>query len=105
MLTKLSPILRLPALSGDVERETRKRPKAMRLMTHPGVGAALAFGLIIGTPTRFQRGNQIGTYVGMIPCEESSARAAATWTHQQARQLFVVFTVVGSGPSVSTCPS
>jgi len=30
--------------------------------------------LIIGTPTRFQRGKQIGTYVGMIPCEESSAR-------------------------------
>ena len=30
--------------------------------------------LIIGTPTRFERGKQIGTYVGMIPCEESSAR-------------------------------
>ena len=29
--------------------------------------------LIIGTPTRFQRGKQIGTCVGMIPCEESSA--------------------------------
>jgi transposase len=29
--------------------------------------------LIIGTPTRFERGKQIGTYVGMIPCEESSA--------------------------------
>jgi len=45
-------------------------------MTHPGVGSltALAYVLIIGTPTRFQRGKQIGTYVGMIPCEESSAR-------------------------------
>jgi len=30
--------------------------------------------LIFGTPTRFQRGKQIGTYVGMIPCEDSSAR-------------------------------
>jgi transposase len=29
--------------------------------------------LIIGTPTRFQRGKQIGTYVGMIPCEDFSA--------------------------------
>jgi len=28
--------------------------------------------LIIGTPTRFQRGKQIGTYVGMIPSEDSS---------------------------------
>jgi len=26
-----------------------------------------------GTPTRFQRGKQIGTYVGMIPSEDSSA--------------------------------
>ncbi|HEX4077214.1 MAG TPA: transposase [Candidatus Acidoferrales bacterium] len=29
--------------------------------------------LIIGTLTRFQRGKQIGTYVGMIPSEDSSA--------------------------------
>jgi Transposase IS116/IS110/IS902 family len=28
--------------------------------------------LIIGTPSRFQRGKQIGNYVGMIPSEESS---------------------------------
>ena len=44
-------------------------------MTHPGVGplTALAYVLTIGTPTRFQRGKQIGKYVGMIPCEESSA--------------------------------
>jgi transposase len=47
----------------------------LRLMTHPRVGSltALAYVLIIGTPARFQRGKQIGTYVGMIPCEDSSA--------------------------------
>jgi transposase len=58
-------------LTAAVEREVRKRPEAMRLMTHPGVGplTALAYVLIIGTPMRFQRGKQIGTYVGMIPCE------------------------------------
>src|SRR5260370_36981105 len=62
-------------LTAAVEREARKRPEALRLMTHPGVGplTALAYVLIIGTPMRFQRGKQIGTYVGMIPCEESSA--------------------------------
>ncbi len=44
-------------------------------MTHPGVGpiTALAFVLIIGTPKRFQCGKQIGSYVGLIPCEDSSA--------------------------------
>jgi transposase len=43
-------------------------------MTHPGVGSltSLAYVLIIGTPTRFPRGKQIGTYVGMIPSEDSS---------------------------------
>ena len=47
----------------------------LRLMTHPGVGAltALAYVLIIGTPERFHRGKQIGTYVGMVPSEDSSA--------------------------------
>ncbi len=41
-------------LTAVVEREARKRPEVLRLMTHPGVGplTALAHVLIIGTPTR-----------------------------------------------------
>jgi len=35
--------------------------------------SALAFVLIIGTPERFKCGKQIGSYVGLIPCEDSSA--------------------------------
>src|SRR5215471_3898718 len=68
LLDRLNPTIE--ELSAAVEREVRKRPEAMRLMTHPGVGplTALAYVLIIGTPARFQRGKQIGTYVGMIPC-------------------------------------
>src|ERR1700723_721312 len=62
-------------LTAAVEQEARKRPEVLRLMTHPGVGplTALAYVLIIGAPARFQRGKQIGTYVGMIPSEDSSA--------------------------------
>src|SRR6267143_956355 len=73
LLDRMNPTIE--ELTAAVEREARKRPEAMRLMTHPGVGplTALAYVLIIGTPTRFQRGKQIGTYVGMIPCEDSSA--------------------------------
>src|SRR3979490_3484336 len=73
LLDRMNPTI--AELTVAVEREARKRPEAMRLMTHPGVGplTALAYVLIIGTPTRFQRGKQIGTYVGMIPCEDSSA--------------------------------
>jgi transposase len=58
-----------------VDQEARKRPEVLRLMTHPGVGplTALAYVMIIGTPTRFQCGKQIGSYMGMIPSEDSSA--------------------------------
>jgi len=74
LLDRMNPTI--AELTAAVEREARKRPEVLRLMTHPGVGplTALAYVLIIGTPTRFERGKQIGTYVGMIPCEESSAR-------------------------------
>ena len=45
--------------------ELKKRPEALRLMTHPGVGppTALAYVLIFGKPERFHCGKQIGTYV------------------------------------------
>jgi transposase len=44
-------------------------------MTHPGVGpiTSLAFVLIIGTGERLHCSKQIGSYVGFIPCEDSSA--------------------------------
>ena len=73
LLDRMNPTIE--ELTAAVEREARKRPEAMRLMTHPGVGpiTALAYVLIIGTPTRFQCGKQIGTYVGLIPSEDSSA--------------------------------
>jgi transposase len=53
-------------------QETTRRATAD---DHPGVGplTALAFVSIIGTPSRFQRGKQVGNYVGMIASEESSA--------------------------------
>jgi transposase len=72
LLDRLDPSIE--ELSKAVEREARKRSDVLRLMTHPGVGAltALAFVLIIGTTERFQRGKQIGTYVGLIPSEDSS---------------------------------
>ena len=73
LLDRLNPSIE--ELTVTVEREARKRPDVLRLMTHPGVGplTALAYVLIIGTPERFRRGKQIGTYVGMIPTEDSSA--------------------------------
>jgi transposase len=72
LLDRLNPSI--AELTAAVEQEVHKRPEALRLMTHPGVGpiTALAYVLIIGTPQRFARGRQIGTYVDMIPSEDSS---------------------------------
>jgi transposase len=74
LLDRMNPTI--GELTAAVEREARKRPEVLRLMTHPGVGplTALAYVLIIGTWERFPCGKQIGNYVGMIPCESSSAR-------------------------------
>ena len=72
LLDQLNPII--ADLSASVEQEASKRPEVLQLMTHPGVGAltAMAFVLILGTPQRFRRGKQVGSYVGMIPGEDSS---------------------------------
>jgi len=47
---------------------------AVRLMTHPGVGpvTSLAFVLIVGPVTRFQRSKQLVSYLGLNPQEHSS---------------------------------
>jgi transposase len=73
LLDRMNPTIEL--LSAAVEQEAKKRPEVLRLMTHPGVGPipGLAFVMIIGTPERFPCGKQIGSYVGLIPSEESSA--------------------------------
>ncbi len=73
LVDRLNPSIE--QLSTAIEQEAEKRPEVRRLMTHPGVGplTAMAFVLIIGSPERFRCGKQIGSYVGLIPCEDSSA--------------------------------
>jgi len=73
LLDRMNPTIE--ALTAAVEQEAKKWPEVLRLITHPGVGplTALAFVLIIGTPERFHCGKQIGSYVGLIPSEDSSA--------------------------------
>lgn len=62
-------------LTEAVEQEARRRPEVEQLQTHPGVGpvTALAYVLVLGTPDRFPCGKQVGSYLGLIPCEDSSA--------------------------------
>ena len=61
-------------LDQAVQQVADDHPQARLLMTQPGVGpnTALAFVLTIGDVTRFPRGKQVASYLGLIPREESS---------------------------------
>lgn len=65
---------RIEELTTAIKQEAENRPDVQRLTTHPGVGpiTALAFVLILGTAERFHCGKQVGSYLGLIPSEESS---------------------------------
>lgn len=72
LLDRLDPSI--DELTKAVEQEATRSPEAERLQTHPGVGpvTALAYVLVLGTPDRFRCGKQVGSYLGLIPSENSS---------------------------------
>jgi transposase len=72
LLDRMDP--RIEELSAAIQQAAEQRPEVQRLRTHPGVGpiTALAFVLILGVPERFGCGKQVGSYLGLIPCEQSS---------------------------------
>jgi transposase len=66
---------RIEPLDEAVIEAAQQNPEACLLMTHPGVGpvVSLAYVLTIGNWERFPRGKYVGSYLGLIPAEESSA--------------------------------
>lgn len=89
LLDHLNP--KIAELTAAIEEEAERRPEVARLRTHPGVGpiTALAYVLVLGTPERFHCGKQVGSYLGLIPCEDSrqptggwvtSANKAVPWS-------------------------
>jgi transposase len=65
---------RIRPLDEAVHDAAEDNQEARLLMTHPGVGpmVSLAYVLTIGDWRRFPRGKQVGSYLGLIPAEESS---------------------------------
>jgi transposase len=65
---RIRPLDQAVCAAAEANRE------ACLLMTHPGVGpiVSLAYVLTIGDWRRFPRGKQVGSYLGLIPAEESS---------------------------------
>jgi len=61
-------------LDGALQQAAEANPQARLLMTQPGVGpvTALGFVLTIGDVSRFPRGKQVASYLGLIPREHSS---------------------------------
>src|SRR5438552_3049032 len=61
-------------LDGAVQQAAEENPQSKLLMTQPGVGpnTALAFVLTMGDVSRFARGKQVASYLGLIPREQSS---------------------------------
>src|SRR6202051_3899041 len=61
-------------LDRAVQQAAAQNPQSKLLMTQPGVGpnTALAFVLTIGDASRFPRGKQVASYLGLIPREHSS---------------------------------
>ena len=61
-------------LDRAVKEEAQQDKMALLLQTQPGVGAvtALAYVLTMGDVSRFARGKQVASYLGLVPLEDSS---------------------------------
>jgi len=66
---------RIAPLNKALGQAAANNAEACLLMTHPGVGpvVSLAYVLTIGNWQRFPRGKQVGSYLGLIPSEDSSS--------------------------------
>ena len=64
-----------PELDQAVEAQAGQRPQACRLLTHPGAGPVTALATeVFGDPNRFATGNQVASYIEIIPCEHSGGK-------------------------------
>jgi len=72
-LDGLAPQIR--RVTDELNRLGRKHPGVRLLRTIPGVGPRTAEAVVawIDNPRRFARNKQIGTYFGLVPCQDQSA--------------------------------
>jgi transposase len=90
-------------LNRRVEEEVRKRPEAVLLTTHPGVGpvTALAMVLTLGPAERFGSGKEVGSYFGLIPREESSGGKQRLGRISKQGSSFLRFLLVEAGQTAA----
>ena len=101
----LESLARLEAEIGELDRqvdeEVRRRPAAIRLKTHPGVGAvtALAMVLTLGPAERFGSAGEVASYLGLIPREHSSGGRQQFGRISKQGNPFLRFLLVEAGQS------
>jgi len=90
-------------LNRQVEEEVKRRPQALQLMTHPGVGpvTALAMVLTLGPASRFRSGKEVGSYFGLIPSEYSSGGRQQLGRISKQGSPFLRFLLVEAGQSAA----
>jgi len=101
LLGNLDP--QIAELNTAVEQAAQQNPRAQLLMTQPGVGpiTALAYVVTIGEPTRFQRGKQVASYLGLIPSEYSSSNRRRLGSISKQGNSFLRMLLVESAQTVN----
>jgi transposase len=89
-------------LDQAAQRAAEEHAQARLLMTQPGVGpiTALAFAVTIGDVTRFPRGKQVASYLGLIPREHSSGGRQQLGAISKQGNRFVRMLLVEAAHSV-----
>jgi transposase len=90
-------------LDEAVLRAAEQNARARLLMTQPGVGpiTALAFVVTMGDVSRFQRGKQVGSYLGLIPRERSSSNRRRLGSISKQGNPFLRMLLVESAQTVN----
>src|SRR5271157_592516 len=89
-------------LDRALEQAAEENPQARLLRTQPGVGpvTALAFVLTLGDVSRFPRGKQLASYLGLIPREHSSGGRQRLGAISKQGNRFLRQTLVEAAHSV-----
>ena len=100
LLAKLEE--QIKPLDVAVEKAALADAQARLLLTQPGVGSitALAFVVTLGDVSRFQRGKQVTSYLGLIPREHSSGGKQRLGSISKQGNGFVRMLLVEAAQSV-----
>src|SRR5260370_919642 len=96
---------RITELSQAVEEQAGQNERAQLLQTHPGVGpiTALAFVLVIGEVSRFERSRKLTSYLGLIPSEDSSGKRRRLGAISKQGNTLLRTLLVEAGQSAARC--